>query len=139
MLTIRGKNLNFLNSLTEKLFFPANKNSITIKFRSDANNNRKGFMGQIIQLRNSCAHSYSKGISNFRPVSESRPNFVHERQPIYLGSYCDIFIGEVVGDLRSPGFPYGYANNHSCVYSIRRYKLHDKIHFKNYTKLIIYK
>jgi len=111
---------------------------LKITFHSDPINNRKGFMAQIRQLRNSCQQipkQYpSKDISNLRSVSESRPTTVYERQPIYLGSYCDIYIADVIGDLRSPGFPYGYANNHSCVYSIRRYtkKATKKLFIKFY-------
>lgn len=84
-------------------------------------------MAKIRQLRNSCPPYVLSHIPT--PVTgsvtapESVPEVFH-RQPIYLGSYCDIYIGEAMGDLRSPGYPYGYHSNQTCVYSIRRYSLH---------------
>ena len=40
--------------------------------------------------------------------------------PVYLASYCDVFLGELSGELRSPGYPFGYPTNHSCIYTIRK-------------------
>ena len=113
-------------TLIEIISFPTNAQNIKITFKSNYNKNRKGFMAKVRQLRNSCPPYVINRISTPTPsqmhVSESIPEVFH-RQPIYLGSYCDIYIGEVVGDLRSPGYPYGYHSNQSCVYSIRRYCL----------------
>lgn len=100
-----------------------NGNIIKITFKSNDNINRKGFMAKVKQLRNSCpAYAINRtpnNIPNVLHALESKPEVFH-RQSIYLGSYCDIYIGEVIGDLRSPGYPYGYHSNQSCVYSIRR-------------------
>ena len=108
--------------LVEIIWFPTNGDNIKIVFKSDHVNNRKGFMAKIRQLRNSCPPYVINRIPNIMQSSEPKPEVFH-RQPVYLGSYCDIYIGEVIGDLRSPGYPYGYHNNQSCHYSIRRYWL----------------
>ncbi|CAG2170483.1 unnamed protein product [Oppiella nova] len=101
------------------IWFPTNGDNIKIVFKSNHINNRKGFMAKIRQLRNSCPPYVINRIPNIMQSSEPKPEVFH-RQPVYLGSYCDIYIGEVIGDLRSPGYPYGYHNNQSCHYSIRR-------------------
>lgn len=41
---------------------------------------------------------------------------------VYLASYCDVFLGEMIGELRSPGYPFGYPINHSCIYTVKRYE-----------------
>lgn len=42
------------------------------------------------------------------------------KTPVYLASYCDIYLGELNGELRSPGYPFGYPTNHTCIYTIKR-------------------
>ncbi|CAG2110475.1 unnamed protein product [Medioppia subpectinata] len=101
------------------IWFPANGENIKFVFKSNHMNNKKGFVAKIKQLRNSCPPYVINRIPNIMHTSESKPEVFH-KQPVYLGSYCDIYIGEVIGDLRSPGYPYGYHNNQSCHYSIRR-------------------
>ena len=49
------------------------------------------------------------------------PRTVANNTPIYLASYCDVYLGEINGELRSPGYPFGYPTNHSCIYTVKKY------------------
>ncbi|XP_054153072.1 cubilin-like isoform X2 [Oppia nitens] len=117
----------YMTGTKKILTFGSNNNEIKFTFVTNRDITRKGFIGKIRQMRNSCPHYLMNKttqpivpyVPNVMHVSESVPQVIH-RQPVYLGSYCDIYIGEVIGDLRSPGFPYGYHSNQSCTYSIRR-------------------
>ncbi|KAI2807434.1 hypothetical protein BLOT_005370 [Blomia tropicalis] len=72
------------------------------------------------------------GVNSFYPNGSIVPSYTGNRSgpfyplnqtnisPIYLASYCDVYLSEVNGELRSPGYPFGYPPNHSCIYTIKK-------------------
>ncbi|XP_076316419.1 cubilin-like [Tachypleus tridentatus] len=75
------------------------KRSLRLRFKSDGENHRKGFMIQVKQIPNSCSD---------RDISPSR------------GHYCDQHVEKFTDRIRTPGFPSGYGPNEKCVYVIHR-------------------
>nr|XP_046909258.1 uncharacterized protein LOC124490751 [Dermatophagoides farinae] len=61
------------------------------------------------------------------PYDRNRPSSIYPHSnttvgPIYLLSYCDVYLGEYQGEIRSPGYPFGYPVNHTCMYTIKKAK-----------------
>lgn len=70
------------------------------------------------------------------PYLPDRPS--NRSIPIYLASYCDVYIGDFHGEIRSPNYPFGYPTNHSCVYTIKKYFIFFQCKFKFKTKKYIF-
>ncbi|XP_055940019.1 cubilin-like isoform X2 [Argiope bruennichi] len=82
----------------KQLQFRSGQYTMTLRFKTDKENTRKGFMIQLKQIPRSC------GAANI-PTGPSACN-----------QYMDTFTGSV----SSPGYPNGYPSNIRCAYTIRR-------------------
>ncbi|KFM67032.1 Cubilin, partial [Stegodyphus mimosarum] len=81
----------------KQLQYRSGQYTMTLRFKSDKENTRKGFMIQLKQIPRSC------GATNL-----PRPNA------------CNQYIDTFTSSLSSPGYPNGYAPNLRCSYTIRR-------------------
>lgn len=71
---------------------------------------------------------FNSGGSDMKiPYDQNRPSSIYPPHtnaskvgPIYLASYCDVYLGEYQGEIRSPGYPFGYPVNHTCMYTVKK-------------------
>lgn len=88
--------------------FSPGQPAVRFSFRSNGRRTRKGFMGRVKQLPNSCMGVYR--------TAELYPD---QRWGTHVGS-CDSIITGHAGSIQSPGFPGPYTPNTVCAYTIKR-------------------
>ena len=97
-------------NVSDTIQFPDGSNTIKMILRTDARRTRKGFMGQIRQLENSCGHrDFSSGQ---RPARTDIP------RPLDIS--CNTLVRDFFGVLKSPNYPSNYSPNKQCIYTLRR-------------------
>ncbi|XP_054719095.1 cubilin-like [Uloborus diversus] len=82
----------------KQLQYRSGQYTMTLRFKSDKENTRKGFMIQLKQIPRSCG-------ATTVPVGPSA---------------CNQYIDTFTSSLTSPGYPNGYPANLRCAYTIRR-------------------
>ena len=103
---------SLIDGFKHKIAFLPGQPSLRITFKSNGKKNRKGFMGKIRQIDNSCA--------SFRTSSlEASSSNIHDTWGAHVGS-CDQLITSYSGSIQSPGFPRPYTPNTVCAYTIKR-------------------
>ncbi|OTF84230.1 CUB domain containing protein, partial [Euroglyphus maynei] len=85
--------------------------------------------GVIYQNADKRPGIYTGGGDMKTPFDRNRPSSLYPHSnntsgravgPIYLASYCDVYLGEYQGEIRSPGYPFGYPVNHTCMYTVKK-------------------
>lgn len=110
--------------------FRASEQRVELTFQSDAQNARKGFMAKVQQKRDSCRGGQAgtswgttpnsiTSRSGLFPDRDGRALVNHDLQP-RTNEFCDQYIGNYKGMLRSPNWPYAYAGDAACVLTMRR-------------------
>ncbi|XP_022242072.1 dorsal-ventral patterning tolloid-like protein 1, partial [Limulus polyphemus] len=94
---------SLMSGTEKKLKFLPGKRSLTLQFKSDGVNHRKGFMIQLKQIRNSCSDEDIRTLG---------------------GRDCDQHIDRFIDRITTPGFPGRYGPNQECVFSIHRADSH---------------
>lgn len=95
--------------------------SLTPQYPQRPISDGRGFSSQYPQQPIPEGRGLSPPYSGQQPTYDNRysPSLTNQSD-VYLASYCDVFLGDSTGEIRSPGYPFGYPTNHSCVYTIKK-------------------
>ena len=118
-------------TFVDKVDIPVGQKSLRVTFKSNHRKNKKGFMGKIKQIRNSCigttyrtgsTPSFKGDSDSFRggslvPRSDNFPN-IHPYS--HRTGFCDSLVTGYSGNLKSPDYPLSYGPSTACAYTIKR-------------------